>query len=102
MSKIEIIPLGDKVLLQKEKKQKESPSGFVLPDTSSQERGLRGKVVAVGSGRLLDNGEMVPVAVKKGDTVLFASYGGEEVKIDGTEYHLVREDQLLAIIKVNS
>jgi chaperonin GroES len=90
-------PLGDRVVVQPKPKQDVTPTGIVLPDTVS-ERPQEGKVIAVGSGRLLDSGVRVPMEVKTGDEVLYAKYGGTEVKLDGEEYLVIRENDLLAIV----
>jgi len=71
--------------------------GIVLPDTA-KEKPQRGKVIAVGSGRVLDNGTKVPLEVKEGDTVVFAKYGGTEIEIDGEEYIILSERDLLAVL----
>jgi chaperonin GroES len=81
-------PLGDRVIVK---------SGLVLPDTSS-EKPQEGSVLSVGPGRVLDNGKRVEMEVKSGDTVLFAKYAGTEVKLDGEEYLVIRESDLLAIV----
>ena len=90
-------PLGDRVVVRPKPKQDVTPTGIVLPDTVS-ERPQEGKVIAVGSGRLLDSGVRVPMEVKTGDEVLYAKYGGTEVKLDGEEYLVIRENELLAIV----
>src|SRR3977135_2451480 len=90
-------PLGDRVVVRPKPKQDAPPAGVVLPDTVS-ERPQEGKVIAVGSGRLLDSGVRVPMEVKTGDEVLYAKYGGTEVKLDGEEYLVIRENDLLAIV----
>jgi chaperonin GroES len=78
--------------------EEKTKSGIVLPDTA-KEKPQMGKVLAVGTGKLLDNGERVPLEVKEGDTVLFAKYAGTEVKLDGEEYMVIKESDVLAIIK---
>jgi chaperonin GroES len=90
-------PLGDRVVVRPKPKQDVTPTGIVLPDTVT-ERPQEGKVIAVGSGRLLDSGVRVPMEVKTGDEVLYAKYGGTEVKLDGEEYLVIRENELLAIV----
>ena len=90
-------PLGDRVVVRPKPKQDVTPTGIVLPDTVT-ERPQEGKVIAVGSGRLLDSGVRVPLEVKTGDEVLYAKYGGTEVKLDGEEYLVIRENELLAIV----
>ncbi|MER3484296.1 MAG: co-chaperone GroES [Meiothermus sp.] len=90
-------PLGDRVLVQRVEEEPKTRGGIVLPD-SAKEKPQRGKVIAVGSGRVLDNGTKIPLEVKVGDTVLFAKYGGTEVEIDGTEYIVLSERDLLAVM----
>lgn len=96
-SKTAIVPLGDRVLIQPQAEEETSPSGIILPETASKEKTDRGKVVAVGEGKLNDDGTRQPMSVKKGDTVLFS--WGEKVEIDDEEYYLVSESNVLAVIK---
>jgi chaperonin GroES len=90
-------PLGDRVIVKPRQKEEMTQSGLVLPDTAS-EKPQEGNVLSVGPGRILDNGKRVEMEVKSGDTVLFAKYAGTEVKLDGEEYLVIRESDLLAII----
>jgi len=99
MAKAHIKPLFDRVLVTLAKREKETKSGILLPETEKMEKGTKGEVVAVGTGRITEAGSVIPMSVKKGDTVLFSKYGGEEFKIDGIEYFLLREDQILAVIE---
>ena len=89
-------PLSDKVLVQPNTGNETTAGGIVLPDTA-KERPQEGKVIAVGPGRTLDNGEKVPVSVREGDTVIYSKYGGTEIKLDGTEYLILDESSLLAV-----
>jgi chaperonin GroES len=100
MAKAKIKPLGDRLLLSVEKTEKlgKTKSGIIIPDTINKERPEQGVVVAVGDGRVTDDGKLIPVKVKKGQTVIFAKYGPEEIKIDGKEYLIVSESNILAII----
>ena len=91
-------PLGDRVVVQPASKEEVSASGIILPDTAKTEKPERGTVVAVGPGRF-DDGVKVPMTVKVGDTVIFSKYGFDEVKVDGTEYLILSESSVLAIIK---
>lgn len=91
-------PLGEKVLLKRVEAAGKTAGGIVLPDTA-KEKPKEGKVIAIGDGRILKSGERVKFQVKKGDRVLFSSYGGTEVKIDGEEYLLMSEDDILAVIE---
>ena len=91
-------PLGDRVVVEIiEESEQKTPGGLFVPDTA-KEKSQRGKVVAVGSGRTLDNGEKVAVEVKEGDTVFFAKYGGTEVSIDGQNLTILSERDILAVI----
>ncbi len=90
-------PLGDRVVVKPRKKEDMTSSGIVLPDTAS-EKPQEGSVLAVGPGRVLDNGKRVEMEVKSGDTVLFAKYAGTEVKLDGEDYLVIREADLLAVL----
>ena len=91
-------PLGDKILVKRVEAETKTKSGIVLPD-SAKEKPKRGKVISVGDGRRLDNGERAPFSVKKGDEVIFTSYAGTEVKIDGEELMIMTEDDILAIVE---
>lgn len=99
MAKAHIKPLFDRVLVTLAKREKETASGILLPETEKMEKGQKGVIAAVGTGRVSESGNIIPMTVKKGDTVIFSRYGSEEVKIDGQEYFLLREDQLLAVIE---
>ncbi len=95
---MKIRPLSDKVLVQRLEAENKTAGGIVLPDTA-KEKPQRGKVVAVGKGKVLDDGTVKKVQVKKGDLVLFASYAGTDVKIDGKEYLIMGESDIMAIIE---
>jgi len=93
-------PLGDRVILEPINEEKKSKGGIILPETVSKERPEQGRVVAVGPGKFDEDGEKrIPLAVKKGDIVLFTKYGPNEVKIDGKEYLIAREEDILAILE---
>lgn len=95
-----INPLGDRVVIEPTKeKGGKLKSGLYLPETADKERPEQGTVVAVGPGKLLEDGKRAPVSVKKGDKVLFSKYGPNEFKVDGTEYLIAREEDILAILK---
>ncbi|MEA3313592.1 MAG: co-chaperone GroES [Caldisericota bacterium] len=96
MAKIE--PIGDHLAVQIEESEEKTKSGIVLPDTA-KEKPQKGKVVAVGSGRMLDSGKKVPLEVKKGDMVIFSKYAGTEVKLEGEKYLILSENDILAILK---
>lgn len=95
---MKIRPLSDKVLVQRLEAETKTAGGIVLPD-SAKEKPQRGKVVSVGDGKLLDDGTIRKLEVKKGDTVLFTSYAGTELKIDGKEYLIMSESDIMAIIE---
>lgn len=90
-------PLGDRVVIELVESEEKTASGIVLPG-SAQEKPQEGKVVAVGTGRVLENGERVALEVSVGDRIIFSKYSGTEVKYDGTEYLVLRENDILAII----
>ncbi len=96
-----IIPLGDRVLVKpfSEEDTKKTKSGIIIPETVDKERPEQGKVIAVGEGRTTDGGKVLPMKVKVGDLVIFSKYGPDEVKVDGDEYFMLKEENILAIIK---
>lgn len=91
-------PLGDKIVVEVIDEPQTTASGIVLPD-SAKEKSQRGKVIAVGSGKLLDNGERVALEVEEGDTVVFAKYGGTEIDLDGRELMILSERDVHAIVQ---
>lgn len=93
-----IRPLGDRVVVKPLPSEEVTKGGIVLPDTA-KEKPQQGEVVAVGSGRLLDNGQRVPIDLKVGDKILFSKYAGNEVKIDDVEYLILREMDVLGVIE---
>jgi len=95
---MKIRPLSDKVLVERVEAESKTAGGIVLPDTA-KEKPQRGKVVAAGEGRVLDDGTRKQVQVKKGDLVLFTSYAGTEIKIDGKEYLIMDESDIMAVIE---
>src|SRR3989344_6522570 len=98
---MELKPLGDRVVIEPQKGEKggKTKSGIYLPETVDKERPEQGKVVAVGPGKLSDEGKRLPMSVKKGDAVLFTKYGPTEIKVDGKEYLIAREEDILAVIE---
>jgi chaperonin GroES len=94
---ISLRPLGDRVVVKPKPKDEMTSSGIVLPDTAT-EKPQEGAVLSVGHGRVLDNGKRIEMEVKAGDTVLFAKYAGTEVKLEGDDYLVIRETDLLAIV----
>ena len=91
-------PLADHIVVELTVKEEKTSSGIYLPDTASKEKPQTGKVVAVGSGKVLDNGTRVATEVKAGDEVVFAKYSGTELKFEGKDYLIVKEGDLLGII----
>ena len=99
---IKIKPLGDRVLLEAlslDEQTKKTKSGIIIPDTAEKEKPQEGRVVAVGVGKTLESGKVVSLSVKKGDRVLFSKYGPTEIKVDGKEYLIAKEEDILAIIE---
>lgn len=96
---MKIRPLGDRILIEPVSEEKKTKSGIVLPDTAEKEKPEKGKVVAVGAGRINKQGERIPMDVKKGDVVLFPKYGPQEIKIDGKDLLIAQESDILAIIE---
>jgi chaperonin GroES len=92
-----IKPLRDKVVVERSEAEEKTAGGIVLPDTA-KDKPKQGTVVAVGPGRVLDNGEVKPLEVKKGDRVLFAGFAGTDVKLDAKEYLILNESEILAIL----
>jgi len=95
---MEIHPLHDRIVVRRIEEEAKTSGGIIIPDTA-KERPLRGEVLAVGSGKLLEDGSLVELDVKKGDRVLFGKYAGTEVEIDGVEHLILREDEVLGIIE---
>ena len=98
---MKIQPLGDRVLIEplsREELEGRTKSGLVIPDTAEKERPEQGKVIAVGEGRRTEQGALVPLQVKKGQRVLFSKYGPSEIKVDGKNYLIVKEEDILGII----
>ena len=91
-------PLRDRILVQRLDEGEQRVGGIIIPDTA-KEKPMQGKVVAVGSGRVNDKGQVFPLDVKAGDTILFGKYAGTEIKIDGQEYLIVREDEVLGVFE---
>lgn len=91
-------PIGEKILVKRLEAEEKTAGGIVLPD-AAKEKPKEGKVIALGDGKLLDNGQRANFQVKKGDRVVFTSYAGTEVDIDGEEYLLMSEDDILAVIE---
>ena len=97
MASVNIKPLEDKILVQANEAETTTASGLVIPDTA-KEKPQQGKVIAAGNGKVNDEGKRVPLDVKAGDLILFGKYTSQEVKLDGEEYLIMREDEVLAVI----
>ncbi|MGB1879891.1 MAG: co-chaperone GroES [Gammaproteobacteria bacterium] len=93
---MKIRPLHDRVIVKRWEEEKTSPGGIVIPD-SAAEKPVKGEVVAVGNGKLLENGEVRPLDLKAGDKILFGKYSGTEVKVDGEDLLVMREDDIMAV-----
>jgi chaperonin GroES len=97
MSK-QLRPLNDRILLERLEAEQKTAGGILIPD-NAKEKPVEGKVVAVGNGKILENGSRQTLSVKAGDRVIFGKWSGSEVKIDGKEYLLVKEDEILAVVE---
>ena len=95
---MQIRPLHDRLTVKRLEEEEKTKGGIIIPD-SAKEKPIEGKVIAVGEGKLNKDGKKIPLGVKKGDRILFARYRGSEVKIDGEEHLMMREDEVLAIIE---
>jgi chaperonin GroES len=95
---MKIRPLHDRVIVKRLEEERTSPGGIVIPDTAA-EKPIQGKVIAVGKGKILESGEVRPLDVKVGDKVLFGKYSGTEVKMDGDELVVMREEDIMAVIE---
>ena len=93
-----IRPLHDRVVIRRMEEERTSPGGIVLPDNAT-EKPVRGEVLAVGNGKLMENGEVRPLDVKVGDKVLFGKYSGTEIKIDGEDYLVMREEDIMGVLE---
>jgi chaperonin GroES len=94
---MKVKPLHDRVLIKREEEEEKTKGGIIIPDTA-KEKPIQGKVIAVGKGKITENGKVIPPEVKKGDRILFGKYAGTEVQIDEEEHLIIREDDILAII----
>jgi chaperonin GroES len=95
---MKIRPLHDRVIVKREEEERKSPGGIVIPDTAA-EKPIRGKIIAVGKGKILENGNVRPLDLKVGDKILFGKYSGTEVKVDGDELLVMREEDVVAVIE---
>ena len=95
---MKVRPLHDRVIVKRLEEERTSPGGILIPDTAA-EKPVQGKIVAVGKGKILENGEVRPLDVKVGDKILFGKYGGQEVKVDGEDLLVMREEDVMAVIE---
>jgi chaperonin GroES len=93
-----IRPLHDRIIVQRLEEGEQKVGGIIIPDTA-KEKPMQGKVIAAGNGKTNDDGKRIPLDVAAGDTILFGKYSGQEIKLDGEEYLIVREDEVLAIVE---
>ena len=91
-------PLHDRIIVKRIEEQEQKVGGIIIPDTA-KEKPQQGEVIAAGKGKIKDDGKIIPLDVKQGDTILFGKYSGQEIKIDGEEYLIMREDEVLAVIE---
>jgi chaperonin GroES len=95
---MKIRPLHDRVIVKRIEEEETTKGGIIIPDTA-KEKPIEGKVVAVGAGKLLENGKKQPLEVKKGDKILFGKYAGTDIKIEGEEHLIMREEDIIAIVE---
>ncbi|MDL1973009.1 MAG: co-chaperone GroES [Deltaproteobacteria bacterium] len=95
---MKIKPLADRVLVKRIEEEAKTKGGIIIPDTA-KEKPIKGEVIAVGEGKILENGKKVPLSVKAGDKVIFSKYAGTEIKIEDVEHLIMREDDILGIIE---
>src|SRR4051812_45799438 len=98
---MKVRPLHDRVIIQRLEEGEQKVGGIIIPD-SAQEKPVQGKVISAGSGKSKDDGKRVPLEVKAGDRILFGKYSGQEIKLDGDEYLIMREDEVLAVMERQS
>jgi chaperonin GroES len=96
-SEVGIRPLHDRVIVQRIEEGEQKVGGIIIPD-SAKEKPQQGKVIAVGKGKIEKDGKVTPLDVKEGDTILFGKYSGQEIKLEGTEYLIMREEEILGVI----
>ena len=95
---MKIKPLHDRVIVERVEEEGKTKGGIIIPDTA-KEKPVEGKVVAVGGGKILDNGKKQPLEVKKGDRILFGKYAGTEIQVEGKEHLIMREDDIIAVME---
>ena len=97
---IKVRPLHDRIIVQRLEEDEQQVGGIIIPDTA-KEKPQQGKVVAVGKGKVKEDGGILPMDVKDGDTILFGKYSGQEIKLDGDDYLIMREDEVLGVVNTN-
>jgi chaperonin GroES len=95
---MKVRPLHDRVIVKRVEEEEKTKGGIIIPDTA-KEKPIEGKVVAVGKGKILENGKQQPLEVKEGDKILFGKYAGTEIKVEGEEHLIMREDDIIAIVE---
>ena len=95
---MKVRPLHDRIIVQRLEEEEQRVGGIIIPDTA-KEKPQQGKVIAVGKGKAKDDGKVLPLDVKAGDKILFGKYSGQEIKLDGEEYLIMREDDILAVLE---
>ena len=95
---MKIRPLGDRVLVKRIQEEEKTKGGIIIPDTA-KEKPQEGRVMAVGQGKVLENGKLVPLEVTTGDRILFSKYSGSDIKLDGEEHLIVRESDILSVVE---
>jgi chaperonin GroES len=95
---MKVRPLHDRIIVERVEEEEQRVGGIIIPD-SAKEKPMQGKVIAVGNGRIEKDGKVTPLDVKAGDTILFGKYAGQEIKVDGSEYLIVREEEVLGVIE---
>jgi chaperonin GroES len=95
---MKVRPLHDRIIVQRIEEGEQKVGGIIIPD-SAKEKPQQGKVIAVGKGKIKDDGQLLPLDVKAGDTILFGKYSGQEIKVEGEEYLIMREDEVLGVLE---
>ena len=95
---MKVRPLQDRLLVRRVEEEEKTKGGIIIPD-SAKEKPIEGEVIAVGSGKILDNGKVLPLEVRPGDRILFGKYSGTDIKLDGVEHLILREDEVLGVIQ---
>ncbi|MGB4543480.1 MAG: co-chaperone GroES [Smithellaceae bacterium] len=98
MNSMKIRPLQDRIIVKRLEEEEKTKGGIIIPDTA-KEKPIEGKIIAVGKGKKTEDGKVIPLDVKVGDKVLFSKYGGTDIKIDGEEYLIMREDDILGVVE---